>query len=167
MFAYLGSKWGSKLHTVFFSSLLIKKETNESQLLVELPLFLSKFFTHWFCLFLPKYIQHVFCPNTTNSYNYDVVSEEQKRKRTLTCSRTQMWGQTVKKFESIFLILETNISIWKHFWQNGQDTILRLWGAFWLAGIKDQSRKPHQYFFAGLHERAILPGATGRCKRLD
>ena len=31
---------------------------------------------------------------------------------------------------------------------------------------KDLSKRPHQ-FFAGLHERAILPEATGRCKRLD
>ncbi len=35
---------------------------------------------------------------------------------------------------------------------------------------KGESKRPHQ-FFAGLHERAILPEATcsgtGRCKRLD
>jgi hypothetical protein len=36
-----------------------------------------------------------------------------------------------------------------------------------LAAGSGRSRKPHQYFFAGLHERAILPEATGRCKTLD
>ena len=31
---------------------------------------------------------------------------------------------------------------------------------------KGESKRPHQ-LFAGLHERAILPEATGQCKRLD
>jgi hypothetical protein len=32
---------------------------------------------------------------------------------------------------------------------------------------KDLSKRPHQFLRGSMHERAILPEATGRCKKLD